>query len=46
MPQGMMVGEQIIERVARAVGRSVEEVKLLNMYEASTRPVGMRYSGI
>ena len=31
--QGMVVIEQIMERVARAVGRPVEEVQRLNMYK-------------
>jgi xanthine dehydrogenase molybdopterin-binding subunit B len=32
--QGMLVMEDIVERVALAVGRPVEEVKRLNMYQA------------
>ncbi len=33
--QGMLVAEHVIERVARAVGRPVEEVKALNMYQVT-----------
>lgn len=32
-PQGMLVTEQIVERVAKAVGKHVEDIKLLNMYQ-------------
>ena len=33
-----MVAEQIMDRIAREVGRPVHEVKALNMYQASRRP--------
>lgn len=32
----MMVCEQIMERIARHMGRPVHEVKALNMYEVRT----------
>jgi hypothetical protein len=33
--QGMMVTEQIMDQVAHAVGKPVEEIKRLNMYNVS-----------
>lgn len=45
-PQGMVVAEHVIERVARAVGRPVEEVKALNMYqEGDVAPFGQSLVG-
>lgn len=35
--QGMMACEQIMERIARHVGRPVHEVKALNMYQVTTQ---------
>lgn len=32
-PQGMMITEMWIDRIARTVGKSSEEVRMLNMYK-------------
>ncbi|PSC76668.1 Xanthine dehydrogenase [Micractinium conductrix] len=45
-PQGMVVAEQIIDRIAHEVGKPVEEIKALNMYqEGDLAPFGQALVG-